>query len=599
MSGTTKHIYKFGPFRLDTKDHVLLRDGEHVPLALKSFKTLLVLVENSGRVVERGEFLTQVWANAFVEEANLTQQIFTLRKVLGSDQNGRQYIETVPKLGYRFAATVSKVPNEASSLEEKNPAEAQSLTKDEGAIPPKDKTIDSIAVLPLANVSNDPDTEYLSDGITESIISNLSQLSQLRVMARSTVFHYKGREIDPQKIGRDLNVQAVVTGRIVQLGDNLIFRVELVDVTDGSQLWGKEYRRQLSDIFEVQEELSMAISKRLQIKLTGENRNYLPKHHTHNIEAYKLYLKGRYFWNKRTAEQVKRGIKYFEQVIEEDPTYAMAYVGLADSYVILGSYSGSPPTEAFPKAKAMATKALEIDGLLAEARTSLAYAIENYDWDWLGAEKEYKRAIKLNPNYATAHHWYGKLLAKTQRYAQAMIELKRAQELDPLSLIINTETARVFYYMGRYDKAMEQCIEMLEMDSNFCAARALLAMAYERKGMKREAIAECKKLVILSKGDAEVIACLGNFYATSGKTEQALTVLDRLKKLSKQRYVSPFHIAIVYTGLRHKDQALEWLEKAYEERSSLITYLKVEPMFENLNSDPSFTDLLQRIGLAS
>lgn len=599
MSGTTKKIYKFGPFRLDTTEHILLRDGEPVPLTSKSFKTLLVLVENSGHVVEKSEFLTQVWSKAFVEEANLTQQVFTLRKALGTDQNGRQYIETVPKVGYRFAATVSKVPDEASNLAEKNPAEARSVTKDEDAIPHTDKTIDSIAVLPLANVSNDPDTEYLSEGITDGIISNLSQLPQLRVRALSTVLRYKGIEVDPQKIGRDLNVQAVVMGSIVQLGDTLVFRVELVDVADGSQLWGEEYKRRLSDIFEVQEEISRAISRKLQVKLAGENGNHFTKRHTPNIEAYKLYLKGRYFWNRRTAEHVKRGIEYFEQAIEKDPTYAMAYVGLADSYVIFGTYSSSPPKEVFPKAKVIASKALEIDDTLTEARASLAYVIANYDWDWIAAEKEYRRAIELNPNYATAHHWYGQFLAKTERYTQAMIELKCAQELEPLSFIINTNIGRVFYYMGWYDKTLYHCLEVLEMDPNFCSARGLLAMAYERKGMYRDAIAECEKLVILSKGDAEVLAFLGNFYAVSGKNAEALKVIDRLKKLLKQRYVSPFYMAIVYAGLRQKDQAFKWLEKAYQERSSLITYLKVEPTFESLHPDPRFADLLQRIGLAS
>lgn len=279
MSRITKHIYKFGPFRLDTKEHVLLRGSEPVPLTLKSFKTLLVLVENSGHVVERSSLVEQVWPNTFVEEANLTQQVFTLRKVLGTDQNGRQYIETVPKLGYRFAATVNKVPDEASNLEDKNQAEAR-ITKD--TITHLGKTVDSIAVLPLAHVSNDSDTEHLSDGITESIINNLSQLPQLRVMALSTVFQYKNIEVDPQKIGRDLYVQAVMTGKIIKLGDRLIFRVELVDVTDGSQLWGKQYKRRLSDIFEVQGEISMAISRELQIELTSENENCLTKHHTHD-----------------------------------------------------------------------------------------------------------------------------------------------------------------------------------------------------------------------------------------------------------------------------------------------------------------------------
>ena len=280
MSRTTKHIYKFGPFRLDTKEHLLMRESELVPLTLKSFKTLLVLVENSGHVVERNDLVEQVWPNTFVDEANLTQQVFTLRKALGTDQKGGHYIETVPKIGYRFTAPVSNLPDEASNLAEKNQAQARIITND--IITPQDKTIDSIAVLPLANVSNDPDTEYLSDGITESVISNLSQLPQLRVMARSTVFRYKGREVDPQEIGCDLNVQAVVTGRVIKLDDSLIFRVELVDVTDGSQRWGKEYKRRLSDIFEVQRKISMAISRELQMELTGEDGTYLIKHHPHD-----------------------------------------------------------------------------------------------------------------------------------------------------------------------------------------------------------------------------------------------------------------------------------------------------------------------------
>jgi Predicted integral membrane protein len=280
MSKTTTHIYKFGPFRLDTKEHRLLRDREPIPLTLKSFKTLLVLVENSGNVVERNDLVEQVWPNTFVDEANLTQQVFTLRKALGTDQKGSHYIETVPKIGYRFTASVSNLPDEASNLAEKNQAQVRIITKD--MITPLDKTVDSIAVLPLANVSNDPDTEYLSDGITESVISNLSQLPRLRVMARSTVIRYKGREVDPQEIGRDLNVQAVVTGRVIKLDDRLIFRVELVDVTDGSQRWGKEYKRRLSDIFEVQRKISMAISRELQMELTGEDGTYLIKHHPHD-----------------------------------------------------------------------------------------------------------------------------------------------------------------------------------------------------------------------------------------------------------------------------------------------------------------------------
>jgi DNA-binding SARP family transcriptional activator len=462
------------------------------------------------------------------------------------------------------------------------------------------KARESLAVLPLVNSSPDPNAEFLSDGITESIINNLSQLPQLRVMARGTVFRYKAQEIDPLRVGRELGVRAVLTGRVLQLGDRLVVRAELVDTADGSQLWGEQYDRKPSDVLAVQEEIARKISEKLQLRLTGEEQRLLAKRHTENTEAYHEYLKGRHFWNKRTEEGLRKGIEHFRQAIELDPLYALAYVGLADSYVVLGSFGvgALAPAEAFPRAKEAATKALEIDGTLAEARAALAFSLESYEWDWEGAQREFVRAIELRPDCATAHHWYGlEYLTAVGRLDEALAEIKRAHELEPLSLSINTDFGFIPYLMREYDRAIDEYRKALELDQNFVYTHWKLGLAYEQKAMHGEAIAEFRKAVALSGGSPQALVLLGHACAASGKREEALKVLDELGELSKHRYVSSYRVAAVHLALGDRARTFEWLERAYRERDSWLVWLNVDPVLDGLRADRRFRDLVRRVGL--
>jgi serine/threonine-protein kinase len=461
------------------------------------------------------------------------------------------------------------------------------------------KTIDSLAILPLANASDNPDAEYLSDGIAESIISSLSQLPRLRVMAGSTVFRYKGQEFDPRQVGHDLHVDAVLTGSLIQRGETLIIKTELVNVADGSQLWGEQYHLKFSDVLTVQEEIAKQISEKLRLKLTGEEQKRLAKQHTENTEAYRLYLLGRYYWNRRTLESLNRGIESFRQAIDNDPNYALAWAALADSYSLLGSaVGGLSPRETFPTAKAAALTALKIDDALAEGHTALAMVILRYDWDWPAAEREIRRAIDLNPNYALTHQWYADYLRWMGRSNEAIAEIKRAQDLDPLSLNIKTIAGSHFYHARQYDQAIEQYLKTLEMDSNFAQAHFHLGIAFVQMARYEEGIAALKKANTLSTGNPHFVSALGHAYAVSGQRDEAMKILDRLKELAQQRYVSPHEMAILYAGLGEKEQAFVWLEKAYAERSWRLPNLKVEPRFDGLRSDPRFADLVRRVGLA-
>jgi eukaryotic-like serine/threonine-protein kinase len=460
------------------------------------------------------------------------------------------------------------------------------------------KAIDSLAVLPFVNVGADPDTEYLSDGITENLINSLSQLPRLRVVPRSLVFAYKGREMDPRKVGRDLNVRAVLMGRVVQRGDNLNVQTELVDVAEVSQLWGQQYNRKLSDIIVIQEEISNTVSQKLRLRPSAEEQKRLARLYTENPEAHQFYLKGRYLWNRRTAQTLRRAAEYFQQAIEKDPGYALAWAGLADCYGVYSFYGVLSPKESKPMAKEAARKALELDDTLAEAHVSAAYAKRTYDWDWSGAEREFKRGIELNPNYAMGHAWYGSTLWAMGRLDEAIGELKRAQECDPLSLIINAELGRAFYFSRRYDQAIDQLRKTLdEIDSNFGVAHWYLGMVYEQKARYPQAIAEFQKWSSLSGGDPAATGALGHAFAVSGKPGEAQKALVKLKELSKSRYVSPYDVAVIYIGLGDKDQALEWLERAYEDYSAWLIWLNVDPRFDTVHADQRYHELLHRMGL--
>lgn len=454
--------------------------------------------------------------------------------------------------------------------------------------------IDSVAILPFANTNGDPNTEYLSDGITESIISSLSQLPQLRVMARSTVFRYKGKDVDPQKVGNDLGVRAVLTGRLIQQGDNLTIRTELVNVSDGTELWGQQYNRKLSDALAIQEEIAKEISGNLRLKLSSEQQSRLTKHYTENPEAYQLYLKGNYYMGKDTLDAYKKAAEYFNQAIEKDPTYALAYAGLADYY---GESSRTfAPNELQPKAETLAKKALALDDTLAEAHTQLGLVEYNYDWNWSEAERELKQAIELSPNSALAHAWYSIFLMESGRFDEASTEIRRAQELDPLSLPTNTQIGWIDYYSRRYDQAIEKYRKALDLDPNYPIALIFLGMSYDLKGEFAKAIAELQKAQQVDDTHLS-LAALGHVYAVSGNRSEAQRVIEELKELSRQKFDSTYQIAVIYAGLGDKDQAFAYLEKAYEIRSSSMVKLNVDPMLDSLRSDPRFADLVRRVGL--
>jgi eukaryotic-like serine/threonine-protein kinase len=400
--------------------------------------------------------------------------------------------------------------------------------------------IDSIAVLPFENQNHDPNTDYLSDGVTESIINSLTQLPTLRVIARSSAFRYKGKETDPMAAGKELGVRAVLTGRVTQRGDSLTISTELLDVRDNKQLWGEQYNAKISDLLSMQRAIASQITSNLRLKLSGAEQSRVNKHYTENPDAYQLYLKGRFYWNKRTGEGFKKSIEYFNQAIERDPNYALAYAGLADSYNLIPYYSVGSPQDFYPKAKAAAKRALELDDTLAEAHTSLGYALFDYDWNFPEASREFQRAIELNPNYASAHQWYGRRrMMLTGRFDEAITEVKRALELDPLSLAISTDLGNTYIYARQYDRAIEQLRKTIDMDQNFYYAHWWLGTAYVMKGDFQNAIAEYQKARQLND-DPYVLGLLGHSYAVSGKRDEALKTLRQLKEIAKQRYVPAY-----------------------------------------------------------
>ena len=456
--------------------------------------------------------------------------------------------------------------------------------------------IESIAVLPFQNRSTEADSEYLSEGLAESLIYRLSQLPNLKVSPTSSVFRYKGKEIDPVKVGQELGVNAVLSGRIVQRGDNLTISAELVDVRYNKLLWGEQYDRKMSELLQTQREIAREIVDKLKLKVSGEEKG-LAKHYTESNEAYQLYLKGRFYWNKRNADALRKSVEYFNQAIEKDPNFALAYAGLADAYCVFPTYSAASPRESYPQAKAAAKKAMEIDDTLAEPHASLAWVLFLFDWNFAESDREFQRAIQLNPNYPTAHHWYGDAnLRVTGRFDEAIAQEKRAQELDPLSLIINADLGTTYIYARRYDKAIEQLRKTIEMDPSFYYARWRLGTAYELKGSLHEAMTEYQNARALND-DPTVLALMGRAYAASGKRDEASRTLDQLKEIAKHRYVPAYAFALLYAGLGEKDQAFQWLERGYQDRAFDMPYLKVDPLIDSLRSDPRFEDLLRRVGL--
>ncbi len=459
------------------------------------------------------------------------------------------------------------------------------------------KIIDSLAVLPFENTSGDRDHEYLSDGITASLINILATLPKLRVMAQSTVFRYKGREMDALAIGRELNVRAVLTGKMMQSGGSLRIGAELVDVATGCQLWGAQYDRKPVDIFAVQDEISNEISEKLRLQLTRAEKKRLTRRHTEDAEAYRLYLKGRHHWNRWTEEGFYKAIEYFHQAVEKDPNYALAYTGLADSYVLLGWNSYLPPKEAFPKGKEAAMTALRLDPDLAEARTSLAALLWLHDWRWDEAETEFKRSLELSPTYPTANHWYAEFVMTIGRHEEAIARMKKGQDLDPLALIINVAVGWALYYNRRYQEAIEQLRRTVDLDPNYPVTYWILGLLLRKTGRYEDALIEGEKAVKLSGGSPLMRAALACTLATAGRTTEARQMLDDLAAAAEQKYVAPYFFAGIYVGLREHDLAIACLEKCYAERSHWLIYLHIDPAMDPLREDPRFQDVLRRIGL--
>jgi TolB-like protein/DNA-binding winged helix-turn-helix (wHTH) protein/Flp pilus assembly protein TadD len=636
-SPETTSFYLFGEFKMDLTDESLWQNGEKLRINRRSFQVLRLLIERAGQIVTKQEFFHTVWADAFVEDNSLTVTMTALRKILGDDYKQPKFIENLPRKGYRFIGEVKTVSDESpiAQVEEKNIVaptadvgkKTVSNSKNRKAliglfaaflifllavlgfkyfgssqsqfISINNLQIKSVAVLPFEN--QNPDTEYLSDGLTESVINNLSGLSNLRVISRNSVFQYKNKQTDSMTIGRELNVGAVLTGRFVQRGDDLTINAELTDARDNKQIWGRQYNRQTSDAFALQQEIARDISDALRSKLSGEEKMRLAKSETDSPEAFQLYLKGRYQWNKRTAESFRIAVDFFNQAIEKDPTYALPYVGLANCYLSVNYKYVITREERVAMVKAAANKALEIDPKLdGEVHAVLAINSHFNEWDWANADREYKLAVELSPNYATAHHWYAEFLATEGRFDESFAEYQRALELDPLSLAVKTDLGLNYYYARQFDRAAEYLKKLKESEPNYLRTYVFLAMVYKKKEMFEEAIAEDDRAYTLNGSDLQMLAsrktALENAFKTAGAKGYWQKVLDLEFDLQSGK-PNPVTMAKIYSELGERDKAFELLEKGYSERSPLLVWLKVSPEFDGIRSDSRFTDLMRRVGL--
>ena len=579
-------VYEFNGFRLEVAQQRLLYDGQPVPLKPKILDLLLYLVERRGELVVKEDLMREVWADTIVEENNITVSMSILRKTLG-DQDKRQFIETVPRRGYRFLPAVTEISDGLPPVAVVAPPRTANVFEDE--------PIDSLAVLPTPSDGNDPNVDYLSEGIVESIINTLSRIRRLRVLACSTAFRFKSKDVDPQSVGVQLNVKGVMMIRVIRLGEKLIIRSELVKVSDGSQLWGEQYNRSPSDILAIQEEIAKAISDSLRFQLTSQDKMDLTRKPTENIEAYNLYLRGRYFWNKYDKEWVLKAIEAFEQAILIDANYALAYCGLADAYFRLSNLH-FPPHEVLPKAKEAALRAVEIDDSLAEAHASLAMLYVYYDHDWARAEREFKKTLELNPDLITAHQRYGSYLTFMGRFEEAIRHYETAIELDPFSLQANMNLATAYYLRGEHQRAVDNLTKAIELDPNYMPTRLVRGCTYIQQGRLADAIADFQHIYKLDEEAYLALGFMGHAHALAGELEEAETLLNILKEISQRKYVSPYNMLLIHLGLGQPDRVFEILEQLYQERNDWLVWLKVSPELRILHDDARFQNLLRRVG---
>ena len=578
MNDPSKAIYEFGPFRIDMERYLLLRGEEPIPLSPKVFETLLFLVQNRGRVGKKDEIINSVWPDTFVEESNLAQNVFLLRKALGEEKNEHRYIVTIPGVGYRFVAPVHEVDTPHS---------------------PRDVTsggLSSIAVLPFKDLLGDDEDKFLGPGLADALIMRLSSIRDLKVRPTSSVLRYSKLKEDPLVVGRELNVDALLDGVYQRETEKIRVSVQLVSVKDGVTLWAAKFDEKLTDIFAIQDSIADQVVRSLAIKLSGDEQRQIKKNYTHNPEAFQLFIRGRYFWNQRTIEGLRKALDHAQQAIAVDPAYAPAYVGLADSYNLLGAqHNVLPPKESFPKARAAASRALEIDPMLAEAYSSLGFINLGFEWNWATAEQNYLKAIELKPNYPTAHHWYGELLTTMGRFEEAYVELQMAQELDPLSLAINVDLAASFYYARDFKRSERQLINLLELNASFVRAYVILGKVYVQKGEPAKAVEVLQKTVELSGDDPVTLSTLAHAQACAGQTLEAGKLLDELHQAAQHRYISACHLAEVYIGLGKKDLAYKWLEQAFENRDIELEWLKVNPIYDSLRHETKFSNLVKSV----
>jgi TolB-like protein/DNA-binding winged helix-turn-helix (wHTH) protein/Flp pilus assembly protein TadD len=629
---------RFGVFELDLHAGELRKHGLRVRLQEQPFQVLAALLERPGEVVTREELQKKLWpADTFVDfDHGLNKTINKIREALGDSSESPRFVETVARRGYRFLAEVKVAeaapvrgqesatqplpgaeirerPDPAGKPATLNPVLPSLAWKISGFVvllamaslaswklyswKHPSPVIRSLAVLPLESLSSDASQDYFADGMTDELISDLGQISALRVISRTSVMAYKRARKPLPQIARELDVDAVVEGTVLRSGDQVRITAQLIEASSDKHLWSHSYEGQLRDTLALQNQVAQAIADQIRINLNSQERAALKNVRVANPQAYESYLKGRYFWNKRTADGLKVALAYFNQAIDEDQKYAPSYSGLADTYALLGDwqYAVMTPKEALPKAKAAAIKALELDPALGEAHNSLAFCLDGFDWDFLSAGKEFRRAIELNPGYATAHHWYAWHLSLSGQYAEAIAEMRKAENMDPLSLIIKTDLAELLLLSHSYDESIRQSRKTIEMDPNFPLAHNQLGQAYLQKRMLDDAISELQKAVQLSAGSPTCLANLARAYAASGKKSEAVKLLSDLKKRSDPGYSHASEIAVIYAALGDKNQAMAWLEKGYEERFNPGVLLR--PGFDPLRSDPSFQELMHRIGL--
>src|SRR5271168_4408 len=634
-------VVRFGTYEVSFQSGEVRRSGLRIRVQQQPMKLLEILLEHPGEVVTREELRSRVWPDEsfgdFDQALNIA--IGKLRSALGDSAENPRFIETLPKRGYRFIADVSVVDADAGPKRQ-GPVAGDLPATDSGrkiqvaglAVGPKRRLwptrgvigalalviiislsilsawrfrsraaaptgIRSIAVLPLENLSGDASQDYFADGMTDELITDLAQISALRVISRTSVMVYKGARKPLPQIARELNVDAVVEGTVLRSGDQVRITAQLIEASTDKHLWSQSYEGELRDTLALQDRVAREIAEQIQINLTPQERAALKNVKVVNPQAYESFLKGRYFWNKRTADGLKVALAYFNQAVEEDPKYAEAYSGLADTYALLGDwqYAAMTAKEALPKAKAAAIQALELDSNLGEAHNSLAFVLDGFDWDLDAGGKEFQRAIELNPGYATAHHWYAWHLALFGRYDEAIEEMKKAESVDPLSLIINTDLAELLVLAHSYDESIRQSRKTIEMDPNFAMAHNQLAQAYLQQHKYEEAVVELQKAVQLSGGSPTCIANLARAYALSGQRSKAVKLLSELKGRATPGYSHASEVAVIYVSLGDMDEAMNWLEKGYAERFN--PGVLIRPGLDPLRSDPRFQKLAHRVGL--